>query len=69
MTWRRRKTKAPCVTPETIEARKALSKAEKDLSETRERVAEVNEITQPLKIYAERNNFAALIAEAMGGSP
>jgi hypothetical protein len=71
MRWRRRRDESPESTnpsPQHVEAQKALSKAEEDLSETQTRNSEIIRVAQTAKAYGRRNNFTEMIAKALQGT-
>lgn len=70
MRWRRRPTSRP-VDPQAAEdvqeAEEALRCLERDLEEARARTAVISEISRTLRRLGERNHFAPLIKDALGG--
>jgi hypothetical protein len=68
MRWRRRRTEGPDLSPEHVEARKALHKAKRDLKKTEISNTEILRIAEEAKDYGRRNNFTELLREAFHGA-
>lgn len=69
MRWRHRKNDHPAEpSPEEVEATKALSKADQAVEDAESTNEEVTATVRLLNRYGDRNNFADLIREAMGGT-
>jgi len=70
MKWpslRRHDSKTDAATAGQTAADKALVKAEKELAEVNSQTSEILETAADLKRLGERNNFADMIKEALGG--
>jgi hypothetical protein len=66
--WWRRRTEGPDLSPEHVEARKALTKAKKDLHQTQASNTEILRIAEEAKDYGRRNNFTEMIRAALQGA-
>lgn len=70
MRWRRRPTSRPedvQAAEDVQEAEEALRCLERELAEARARTAVISEISRTLRRLGERNHFAPLIKDALGG--
>lgn len=71
--WLRRRTRAEIdaddgeTARDVRAAREALACLEQDIAQARERTSEIREISRTLRTLGERNHFAPLIRDALGG--
>lgn len=68
MRWHRRRTERPDLSPEHVEARKALTKATKDLKRTESSNTEIIRTAEEARDYGRRNNFTEMIRAALHGA-
>lgn len=70
LSWRRgrRKDRAPASTAGQREADRALAKEDRKLRAVRGRTSEILEAAEELKALGSKNDFAARLRDALGGS-
>lgn len=70
MRWFRRRKRGPEAAPPADDVRaaqEALWCLERDIEAARERTSEIRRISRTLRSLGERNHFAPLIRDALGG--